>query len=408
LEQNTLTMTYSPRSEFAALYKIYTADPDSMGSHLTTRMRMLTDNDPLLVVTGSDAVLFPGSGKTPTVESFRKSTRGFIELASVSHLGTAVAWLVRLRELGDPVWRADAERLLSQMERTRRINTPELWRDEIAVPALTGYESKIADLIDYGCAVTTRFLIAALADESLLTFGHLRDDFLEPTDSAAVPVAINDLMVATFALAFLDIGHRIIQWMRTHVQDWGRLMVMFSGRSGRPTAGLTWATNNMCHLIWKASNERLPPERVYIAPHAPSLVLSDLHDEAQLQKLSVEFRDIWNNTRASVDLAGRMFVGYPAFDGSAVVVPAAIDTHRPTLNEMPALRSPDDRFTAITRLRMVMEDPRQLLANSVASYVVDQLCAAGNVPSKVFVPGFTGVTYPTRANFGRMPAVASL
>src|ERR1700737_1102452 len=84
-------MTYSPHAEFSKLYKIYTSDPDSIGKHLTVRRSELTDDDPLLVVTGSDAVLFPGSGKPPVVESFRKSTRGFIELARVSHLGTALA-----------------------------------------------------------------------------------------------------------------------------------------------------------------------------------------------------------------------------------------------------------------------------------------------------------------------------
>jgi hypothetical protein len=144
-------MTYSPHTEFAKLYKIYTSDPDSMGQHLTGRMARLSDDDPLLVVTGSDVVLFPGSEKPPLVESFRQSTRGFIELASVSHLGTAVAWLVRLRELSDPVWRADAARLVDQIDRTRSINSEALWREEIAVPALAGYESKIADLIDYSC-----------------------------------------------------------------------------------------------------------------------------------------------------------------------------------------------------------------------------------------------------------------
>src|SRR5712672_4567617 len=112
-------MTYTPPGEYARLYKLYTSDPDSVGKHLTSRMAAASNDDPLLVITGSDAVLFPGSGKAPVVESFRKSTRGFIELASVSHLGTAVAWAVRLRELGDPVWRTDAARLIDQIDRTR-------------------------------------------------------------------------------------------------------------------------------------------------------------------------------------------------------------------------------------------------------------------------------------------------
>jgi Domain of unknown function (DUF5624) len=389
-------MTYSPSVEFSNLYKIYTSDPNSMGKHLTVRMSELSKDAPLLVVTGSDAVLFPGAGRQPIVESFRKRTRGFIELASVSHLGTAVAWLVRLRELNDPIWRTDAERLISQLGRTRRINTEELWRNEIAVPALGGYESKIADLIDYSCAVTEAFLLAGIADESLMNFEHLRRHYLEPVRSSAVPVPINDMMVATFALAFLDIGHRIILWMRENVVDWGRLMVMLSGQSGRPTAGLTWANNNMCHLLWKASDERLLPERVYIAPHAPSLVLADIQNEDQMRKLDAEFRAIWNNTRASVELARRMFEGFPAFEHTVRPSPTVATGGTMVINEMPPLRSPDDRFTAITRLRMVMEDPAQLLANSVASYIVDQLCECGNRPEKVFIPGFTNVVYPAR------------
>ena len=385
-------MTYSPHADFSKLYKIYTSDPDSMGSHLTARMAKLTADDPLLVVTGSDAVLFPGTGKRPVVESFRKSTRGFIELASVSHLGTAVAWLVRLRELADPVWRADAARLIGQIDSTRRINSEELWREEIAVPALAGYESKIADLIDYSCAVTRAFLVDGLADESLMNFQYLRTHYLEPVGSAAVPVPINDMMVATFALAFLDIGHRMIRWMRGQVTDWARLMVMLSGRSGRPT----WASNNMCHLLWKASDERLLPERVYIAPHAPSFVLADMHDEAQLRKLDAEFRAIWNSTRATVELARNMFEGFAAFETTMRPAPTVDVGGKMAVSEMPPLRSPDDRFTAITRLRLVMEDPGQLLANSVASYIIDQLSEHGNRPEAVFIPGFTNVTYPAR------------
>jgi hypothetical protein len=389
-------MAYSPPPEFAQLYKTYTSDPDSLGRHLTERMVAVTESDPLLVITGSDVALFPDSAKPPMVESFRKSTRGFIELASVSHLGTAVAWAIRLRELADPRWRSDTVRLIEQIDRTRDVNCEALWREAIAVPALAGAESKVADMVDYTCSVTKAFLVAGLADESLMNFKHLREHYLEPVNSAEVPVPINDMMVATFALAFLDIGYRIIRWMRDNVQDWGRLMVLLSGRSGRPTAGLTWASNNMCHLLWKASGERLAPERVYIAPHAPSFTLADVQNDEHLARLNLEFRDIWNNTRASAELARAMFEGFPAFEPTTGLAFSASGTGRLTLQEMPPLRSASDRFTAITRLRFVMEDPTQLLANSVAPYIIDQLCESGNRPGEVLIPGFANVEYPKR------------
>jgi hypothetical protein len=43
-----------------------------------------------------------------------------------------------------------------------------------------------------------------------------------------------------------------------------------------------------------------------------------------------------------------------------------------------------------------MEDPGQLLANSVASFIIDQLFEHGNRPAEVFIPGFTNVAYPVR------------
>jgi hypothetical protein len=313
----------------------------------------------------------------------------------VSHLGTAVPWIVRLRELGDPGWRADARRLIERMDAVRAVNSEAHWRDAVAVAAWAGLEAKIADLVDYSCDVTTTYLRRGLADESLLTFGHLRQNYLDPVGSAAVPVPINDMMAATFALAFLDIGHRIIGWLQAQELDWTRAMVLISGRSGRPTAGLTWPTNNMCHLLWQASGRRLPPERVYIAPHAPSFVLADLRDDAQLAVLEREFRRTWLNTRASVELGRAMFEGYPAFRPAIDAAPV-VDTATRTMQDLPAVRSPDDRRAIITRLRFVMEDPAQLISNAAAHYVIDQLCACGNRPAEVVIPGFTHTTYPRR------------
>jgi hypothetical protein len=203
------------------------------------------------------------------------------------------------------------------------------------------------------------------------------------------------MMVATFALAFLDIAHRMIRWLRAQVLDWERLMVLLTGRTGRATAGLSWATNNMCHIMWKVSGQRLSPERVYVAPLAPSFALADIRDVEHLRTLNGEYRDLWCNTRASTELARLMFKGYPAFDVT-VPQPPPIAAEMPMIvKEMPQLRSPDDRLGAIARLRVTMEDPTQLLVNAV-TYIVDRLCDCDNRPAEVFIPGFTSVQYPSR------------
>ena len=390
-------MSYSPHPEFSRLYSIFTPDADSIGGHLNSLKARQSADDPLLVTTGSDIIIFPGSGREPLMESFRNSTRGFVELTSISHLGVAVPFIVRMRELGDPAWEAHARRLMEQIAKVRAINTEAYWRDTVAVAAWVGQESKITDLVEYSCAVTLDYLTRALADQTLLTFDHLREHYLDPVHSERVPVPINDMMAGTFGLVFLDIGHRIIGWLRNQDFDWQRLMVVVTGRAGRATAGLTWPTNSMCHLLWRASNERLPPERLYIAPHAPSLVLGDLRDAASRVALETQFRQIWYSTRVTVEVGRAMFEGYPAFIPAVNSAPV-IDASTRSLSEMPAVTSPDDRRAVMTRLRFVMEDPAQQLANSVAHYIIDQLCATNNRAADVIVTGFTNVTYPRRVS----------
>jgi hypothetical protein len=51
--------------------------------------------------------------------------------------------------------------------------------------------------------------------------------------------------------------------------------------------------------------------------------------------------------------------------------------------------------TMTTRLRLVIEDPRQLLSGCVTDYAVEQLRLNGNHPATVVVPGLDRYAYPT-------------
>ena len=386
-------MAYAPDPAFRAMYDAYTSVPDSIGPHLNGLLGALSAGDPLLVATGSDIVIFPGNGRPPLTESFRLSTRGFIEITAVSHLGVAVPYIMRLRELGHPDWVSDTRRMIDTTRRVRAINGERYWRDVAAVEAWRGREGKIADLTDYSCAVTIDFLERFLAEPDRYTFDYLRDNFLDANGSDALPVAMNDMMAATFALIFLDTGFRVTRWLRDQRFDWTRLMVLISGRAGRPTAGVTWQTNSMCHLLWQASAQRLDPERLYIAPHAPGLVLADLATPEAAAAIEAEFRKIWFSSRATVEMGRIMYADYPAFKRVIDAAPV-VDADTRTVSDIPMVRSADDRRAIITRLRSVMEDPAQQLANAGAQFIIDQLCANGNRPEAVIVPGLTDVDYP--------------
>ncbi|MTD59593.1 DUF5624 domain-containing protein [Amycolatopsis pithecellobii] len=373
--------------ELVDLFTTYTASADSLGAHLTRTATDRGAGDPLIVATSADFALYPGNGKPPAVEGFRFSTKGFKELAGISHLGPAVASLVGLKEkYDDDRWRTEAERLLAQVERARAANSGELWRDTIAVEAYRGREQAIADMIDYSCAVTVRYLRAALADGTYLTGRTLREEYLD--------LSINEMMIATFFLSTMDISFRVLRWFGGQDLDWARTMVLVAGRQGRVTSGVTWNTSSVATMIHGASRYQLPLERLYLAPHAPTFTTPVDGDLSEIAGLEKTLRGIWFNVRATVELGGLMFPDSPGYAPSQLVSPDLTAGAITEISEMPVIHGPDDWPAMITRLRMVLEDPRQLLSGCVTDYAVRQLVDTGNDPAKVVVPGLDNVTYP--------------
>ncbi|MDH4560921.1 DUF5624 domain-containing protein [Pseudomonas sp. BN411] len=380
-------MAYMPDPVFASLFHAFTSDADSTGQSLTACMARQRAEDPLLVYAGSDVALFPGGGAAPLVESFRRRTRGFIELTAISHLPVALAYLGRMYALEphSDAWRRDAERLLQRTRDVRERNSTAFWRDYVAVGSFAGQEEQVTRMTDYLCRVSIDYLERVLRDPAALDPEILRQEYLEPTANPAVPVPLNDLMFATFCLAFMDIIVRITGWLQEHVYQWDRLMVVLSGQSGRPTAGLTWGSNNGCHLIWAASDGAIQPEQVYLAPYAPAFEAGMEDDPAKMAELEQQYRKLWLNTRASVEVSRLMFPGHGSLEQDAAAL---------RMSDMPPLKSIDDRAGMAARLRRIMEDPTQLLSNSVADILIDQLRANGNRPELLEIPGFTHIEYP--------------
>jgi hypothetical protein len=371
----------------------YTASPTSIGAHLAAASARQNTDDPLIVATGTDIALYLGGGQPPVVEGFRVSTRGFKELAAVSHLGPALATLVRLRELGDANgWRQDAERLLSATKAARAANSTELWRDRIAVRAFHGREAAIAAMVDYSCRLTERFLQRSLDDPGYLNTSTLQEDYLEgPADE--LPVPFNRIMIATFFLTGMDVAHRLISWFDDLELPWERAMVIIAGRAGRPTAGVTRESNSVAGVINTASRGRLPAHRLLIAPHAPVFPLFDGTDLEPTAALEGDYRRMFASLQATSELGAQMFDSYPRFHPNPDE-DVRVHAESRTVHAKPAIDGPDDWLALTTRLRVVMEDPRQLLSGAVTDYASRQLAGNGNDPAALTVPGLDREPYP--------------
>ncbi len=394
-------MTAFESAELVELFTTYTAGPASIGAHLAETVVRESAHDPLLVATGTDLALFPGGGLAPCVEGYRVSTRGFKELAAVSHLGPALATLARMREIDAAGgWHADAERLLDACKAARAASSAGLWRDQIAVRAFAGREHAIAAMVDYSCRLTERRLEQALDDPSYLTMTTVQRDYLDgPADD--LPVPFNRVMIATFFLTGMDVAHRLIAWFDDLDLAWERAMVLIAGRAGRPTAGVTEESNSVAGVVRAASRGRLPRGRLFIAPHAPVFETYDGTNLAAVAALEDGYRRLWASLRATSDLGGQMFGGYPRFEPRPAEH-TSVGADSVSVHEKPAVNGPDDWLALTTRLRVMMEDPRQLLSGAVTDYASSQLVRSANDPSAVTVPGLDGEPYP-QTHWGDAP-----
>ncbi len=394
--------------ELLDLFRSYTASASSIGSHLASAADRENAGRPLLVGTASDLALFPGGGAPPTVEAFRLSTRGFKELAAISHLGPAVATLAWMKER-EPhgTWRDDAERLLRSSRAVRRTNSADVWRERIRVRAYAGRESAIAAMIDWACALTERVLTRALRDDGYLTAATVRQDYLQgPSEN--LPVSMDRIMVATFFLTGMDLAHRLITWFDQEELSWEQAMVIIAGRQGRPTAGVTEDSNSVAGVVRAASRGRLPTRSLLIAPHAPVFAMYDGSNLDQVAALEPDYRRMWSGIQATCDLGEQMFAGYPHFE-PATRHHVILDRDARSVSGLPAVSAPDDWYALTTRLRVVLEDPRQLLSGAVTDFASHQLVKHDNDPARLTVPGLDGEPYPGLAVHGEartsVPAV---
>ncbi len=378
--------------ELIDLFRAYTASPTSIGAHFVQQAARTTADHPLIVATGTDLALFPGGRQPPEVMGYRLSTRGFKELAAVSHLGPALSTLARMKQVDERgPWREDAESLLASTRRARLANSVELWRDRIAVGAYVGREAPIAAMVDYACALTERQLERALTEPDSLTAANLRREFLEgPSPELAVP--INRVMVATFFLTGMDLAHRLIRWCDGHDLLWERTMVIIAGRQGRPTSGVTVETNSVAGVVHAASRGRLPRRHLIIAPHAPVFPTYDGSDREPAGALEADYRGLWSGLLATSDLGAEMFDGYPPYEARPRE-DTRIDASTVSVSEMPTISAADDWLAMTTRLRIVMEDSRQLLSGAVTDFASRQLVDNDNDPARVTVPGLDGEPY---------------
>jgi Domain of unknown function (DUF5624) len=305
-------------------------------------------------------------------------------MTAISHIGPALAYLAQIKANGDARWKARLASLRTHTTQVRALNqrATDNWLDLLNQPAWSAHKAQIRDMVDYACARTLNY-IDSLGDGDGFTVTKVNDVFFNGT-SAEYPIPFVNVMIGTFMLEALRGAVDVRDALARLKLDWPHAMVLVSSRAGtNVSSGLTEGTNWLVFFLKAASGFTLPDDRIKIVPYAevrPSL------GQAQLAPadLSYYVQRVWGPLFYRKVVSDQVFAGIPT-----IYLP-----DRPPL--------PGDYFVTkaaaidqfMIRMKHSLRDAREMLSNTVAFWMVQELANKNWDASAADIPGVT-TGFPT-------------
>jgi hypothetical protein len=344
------------------------------------------ESAPLVLLVGSDIYVYDSkSGARLSQEQFRDDpTSGFFEMTSISHIGPALAYLAQIKANGDERWIARLASLQAHVAQVRALNqrAANNWLDRLDQPAWRARKAQIRNMVDYACARTLNY-IGALGNGDSFTVTGVNNDFFNGT-SAQYPIPFVNVMIGTFMLdALRGASDTQAALVRAKI-DWPRAMVLVSSRAGsNVSAGLTEGTNWLVLFLKAVSGFTLPDDRIKIVPYAevrPSL------GQAQLAAADLNYyvQRVWEPLFYRKVISDQVFSEIPT-----IYLP-----DRPPLpgDYYVTKAGAIDKF--MIRMKHSLRDAREMLSNTVAFWMVQELANKNWDPAAVDIPGLT-TGFPT-------------
>ncbi|HCB12171.1 MAG TPA: hypothetical protein DEP36_01175 [Gammaproteobacteria bacterium] len=388
-----LTNGYTVPEEFMDLFFDFTgSDEPGYPSGQPTMGQMLTQAEiakdaaigvpgPLLLVFGSDIYIYDSTNGTQLGhERFRADrSSGFYEMTAVSHIGPALAYLAQIKANGDARWKARLASLQTHVGKVRAFNlhATDNWLNRLDQPAWNTHKKQIRDMVDYACARTLDY-ISTHGDGENFTLRSVNDDFFNGV-SNQFPIPFRNIMIATFMLEALR-GATEVQTALSRLQiNWPRAMVLVSSRAGtNVSSGLTEGTNWLVLFLRAVSNFTLPDERIKIVPYAE--VRASLGKEQLLAAdLDYYVQRVW----------GPLFYRRVVSDQVFSAIPTVYLPARPPLPGDHDLTNAGAIDQFMIRLKHSLRDAREMLSNTVAFWMVQELADKNWDSAAVNIPGLT-------------------
>ncbi|MEL6538406.1 MAG: DUF5624 domain-containing protein [Bacteroidota bacterium] len=360
---------------------------------------------PLLIVGGSEIVLFPTSTSDPIEIPFHGTgDEGFNELTAISHVGPAMGYFAEMKEKGLLVEEDDSDNPLAtpkalkaallQVQQENEDNGTDYWMNKLDATINPYYSiktEKMRKMVAHACQLVIDY-VDGYYDEAQpeydFSFTSLHKYLFNDKDGKT---GYNQVMVATFSLVIADGTLYLKQALDAQAIDWSKAIIMITGMAGGIGSGLNFGTNSTYVQLKAIAGADIVDQTMFVPyaqPGFDATVPAANYTEdsvagtgltptearfAAIKAMNTTYRGLYYN------LVARRTVAQQMFDPS---VPVLGQTY-PSFQDAPATLD-----TLLSRMKTCMIDDRQLMSNCVADAIGNLLIEAEWDAEAVVLPCF--------------------
>lgn len=386
------TTSYSTPSQFMSLYFDFTGheEQDFPKNKITITDALIQSEQqsknisnmyegPLVMLLDSSIYIYDKDRKLLFSKLLRTNrSTGFFELTAVSHVGPALSYLAKIKENGDPKWQGLMANLLEDIKQVKSLNAQakDNWLDRANIKSWQPHKQQIRAMIDYAMSMAGNYIIS-VQNGSPFDLNALQTNFLN--GNKEYPIPYNSVMVATFMLTAVQSMSEIHDGITKIKINWSQAMVIVRNVAGsNVSAGLTAGTNWMVPFLNALSNNQIPADRILITPYAR--VTSDAGQDP-LSEVSYQYYaySVWSRIYNRSKISQAVFTGL-----ETIYLPG-----RPAIPGDYGYSKATDINDFMVRLKFSLQDPREMLSNTVGYWMAGEMLNKNWDSSKIEIPGLT-------------------
>jgi len=342
---------------------------------LNASNRKLKDAKGDLIIVDNNNLYVYGHDHKRKLKRNLAGTSAFFPLASVSHIGPMMAYLLQTKDNGDSI-DVKLQSYLTALEEAREYNLSSHWIDQADLTGFSTHKSQITDMINYGLLQAADYISQILSKQLELNSKTLTH-FLTYS-SEAFPIPFNNVMIGTmllmqlytFAVAYQDLMKLNLHWPTTKV------LIQYKA-GGNVTAGGSPSNNFYVPFFERVSNNQLDESRIYIVPYL--LDKTSLGEDELTEDDFNYFQSTWDTIMIFKNLSDTLF-------------PTVADITKPEHVSIPGDYdySPEGCIEDfVKRLKYSLKYPEELVTNCVGFWIVEELYKKNWDFSAMNLPGLT-------------------